>query len=115
MEEKERKKRAKEAVAASVNSQSFGLNDILKKYEAAHGINHLKDKFHGMWKRGENKYFDQRPLQPDYREYCIRDVLDLPQVYLNMLKKLPSKQLEEMAYWASSLYIQHGYEHSLDP
>ena len=37
-----------------------------------------------MWKKGQTSLFDMRPLDPDYREYCIKDVLDLPYLQKTM-------------------------------
>ena len=63
-----------------------GLNEVLKTYKAPHGINKNKDLFHSMWNKGQTSLFDKRPLDPDFREYCIKDVLDLPHVYQEMSK-----------------------------
>jgi hypothetical protein len=68
----------KNTIAQCNNVKTPGLNEILKKYEARHGINQNKDKYHKMWSKGDISFFCQRPLDPDYREYCIKDVLDLP-------------------------------------
>jgi hypothetical protein len=38
-----------------------------------------------MWREGEEEIFARRPMDPDYREYCIRDVLDLPEVKKAMM------------------------------
>lgn len=61
----------------------------MKKYEAVHGINKNKDKYHKMWSKGDFSFFCKRPIDPDYREYCIKDVLDLPQIYEKMIKCIP--------------------------
>jgi hypothetical protein len=68
-----------------MNVQTPGLNDVLKRYKASHGINKHKERFHRMWREGEEEIFARRPMDPDYREYCIRDVLDLPEVKKAMM------------------------------
>ena len=71
------------------NVKTPGLNEILKKYQARHGVNQNKDRFHKMWSKGNFAFFCQRPINPDYREYCIKDVLDLPEVHKKMVASLP--------------------------
>jgi hypothetical protein len=34
-----------------------------------------------MWSQGEVDFFCKRPMDADYREYCIKDVLDLTEVH----------------------------------
>jgi hypothetical protein len=63
-----------------------------------------------MWSKGETNFFCKRPIDPDYRDYCIRDVLDLPEVYEKMLSNLPNKTAENLAYWISNEYAKQGYE-----
>ena len=65
-------------IAYCRNVKTPGLNEIFAKYEARHGINKNKDKYHKMWSKGDISLFCKRPLDPDYRDYCVRDVLDLP-------------------------------------
>lgn len=89
------------------------MNEIFKKYEASHGINKNKDKFHKMWSKGELSFFCKRPIDPEYRDYCIRDVLDLPEVYEKMLSRLDAKT-ENIAYWVSKEYAKQGYETIID-
>lgn len=62
-----------------------------------------------MWSKGEISFFCKRPLDPDYRQYCIKDVLDLPEIHKKMLGTLP-EQAVEMAYWVSTLYAQSAYD-----
>jgi hypothetical protein len=45
-------KKAKEAISTANNVKTPGLNEILKKYNAPHGINKNKDLFHKMWSKG---------------------------------------------------------------
>lgn len=83
---------------------------MLKTYNAPHGINKNKDLFHSMWSKGQTSLFDERPLNPDYREYCIKDVLDLPHVYQEMTQE--NKEIafdENLAKWVSSQYVKYGY------
>lgn len=100
--------KAKQVITECANVRSAGLNDILLKYKASHGVNKHKDRFHKMWSKGEVNFFNHRPLHPDYREYCIKDVLDLPEVHLRMQAALPSEMLP-FAAWISSNYAYHGY------
>lgn len=60
------------------NVRTPGYNDLLKKYNAPHGINKNKEWFHELWRKGHTELFEKRPLDPEYRDYCIKDVLDLP-------------------------------------
>lgn len=90
----------KQVIAHCNNVKTPGLNEIFSKYEARHGINKNKAKYHKMWSKGDISLFCKRPLDPDYRDYCIRDVLDLPEVYEKMLKHIPEEAVE-MAYWVS--------------
>lgn len=62
-----------------------------------------------MWSKGNFSFFCKRPIDPDYRDYCIRDVLDLPEVYAKMLSKLEGPA-EELAYWISNEYAKQGFE-----
>lgn len=39
-----------------------------------------------MWAQGITSLFDQRPLDAVYREYCIKDVLDLPFIQRRMME-----------------------------
>lgn len=114
LDEKERQHKetlndCKSVITHCTNVKTPGLNEILKKYQASHGVNKNKDKFHKMWSKGDISLFVKRPLDPDYREYCIKDVLDLPEVHRKMLKQLPEEAVE-LAYWVSSLYAQSAYQ-----
>jgi len=62
-----------------------------------------------MWSKGDISFFCRRPLDPDYREYCIKDVLDLPEVHAKMINNLPEEAVD-MAYWMSGLYAQSAYQ-----
>lgn len=88
-------------MAQCTNVKTPGLNEILLRYEASHGINKNKDKYHKMWSKGDFSFFCKRPIDPDYRDYCIRDVLDLPEVYAKMLSRLEGGT-EGLAYWVSN-------------
>ena len=57
----------KQLVNQLTNVKTPGLNEILKKYEARHGINQNKDKYHKMWSKGDTSFFCKRPIDPDYR------------------------------------------------
>lgn len=94
------------AQCASVRTP--GLNEVLGKYEARHGLNRNKEKYHKMWSRGETAFFCKRPIDPDYRDYCIRDVLDLPEVFEKMLSALDGPA-ERLAFWISNEYCRQGY------
>lgn len=100
------------AQCASVKTP--GLNEILGKYEARHGLNRLKEKYHKMWSRGETAFFCKRPIDPEYRDYCIRDVLDLPEVFEKMLSALDAPA-ERLAFWISNEYSKQGYEAITEP
>ena len=61
-----------------------------------------------MWSKGDISFFCKRPIDPDYREYCIKDVLDLPEVYQKMISSIP-EEAREIAFWVSGLYAKSGY------
>lgn len=99
----------KNVIGQCTNVKTPGLNEILKKYEARHGINQNKDKYHKMWSKGDISFFCQRPIDPDYRQYCIKDVLDLPEIYKKMINSIP-EEVRDIAYWVSGLYAQSAYQ-----
>jgi len=43
---------AKVAIADNNYVRTWGLNDVLKRYNASHGVNIHKDRFHSMWSKG---------------------------------------------------------------
>lgn len=47
------KKNSKEILKFITNVVTPGLNDLLKKYEAPHGLNKNKEWFHQLWKKGK--------------------------------------------------------------
>ena len=61
-----------------------------------------------MWSKGDISFFCKRPIDPDYREYCIKDVLDLPEIYKKMINSIP-EEVRDIAYWISGLYAQSAY------
>ena len=96
-------------IASCNNVRTWGLNDVLKKYEASHGVNPHKERFHGMWRKGQTDFFLKRPMDIDYRDYCIRDVLDLPEVYKKMMIDMSDWEIA-LAKWVSSHYVTFGYQ-----
>jgi hypothetical protein len=50
-------------------------------------------------------------MDSQYREYCIFDVLDLPEVHDKMIADLTPWQFQ-MATWVSAHYVGYGYHHS---
>ncbi len=60
----------------------------MKRYKAPNGINQHKDKFHKLFGKGDNSITDKRPLDNEFKGYCIKDVLDLPSVKNTMIKGL---------------------------
>ena len=47
------KENPKAILKTVANVKTSGLNEILKKYHAPHGINKNKDWFHQLWKKGK--------------------------------------------------------------
>ena len=41
---------AKEVISDCNNVRSWSINDILKRYEASHGVNIYKEKFQKVWR-----------------------------------------------------------------
>lgn len=86
------------------NLKISGLNQVLKKYEAPNGINKFKDKFHTMFREGDDSITAKRPLNPEYKEYCVMDVMDLPHVRRRMSEGLnPS-----FVRWLGTLYSRQN-------
>lgn len=49
-----------------------GLNDILEKYQASHGINATKNEMHAKFSDPKfSAYFKSRPIKDDYLEYIF--------------------------------------------
>ena len=71
-----------------VASRPPGLNDVLEKYKAPHGLNNLKlimkERFWTMSKG----YFLQRPIDKEFLIYAAKDVEDLEEMRKSMSKKL---------------------------
>lgn len=53
--------------------------------------------------------FNQRPLHPDYRDYCIKDVLDLLYLREEMIKRYQLNSA--FCDWVSSYYVKAGYDY----
>ncbi|MBP9682825.1 MAG: hypothetical protein KBD76_15590 [Bacteriovorax sp.] len=85
------------------------MNEVLQRYEASHGINKNKEKFHHMWGKGEVDFFLKRPMNKDYRDYCIKDVLDLPEVHDKMLASVSEWEFS-LSKWISAHYVLFGYQ-----
>lgn len=64
-----------------------------------------------MWKEGKVDFFLERPMNSDYRDYCIRDVVDLPEVEEKMMRSLPEWCME-VVEWVSGCYVAFGFENS---
>lgn len=60
-------KNSKAILKTVTNVKTPGLNDLLKKYNAPHGLNKNKEWFHELWRKGKTELFEQRPLHPEYR------------------------------------------------
>ena len=86
------------------------MNEILHKYHAPHGINKNKDWFHQLWKKGIVDLFEKRPLDPEYRDYVVKDVLDLPHVFEEMSDNLG----DSFTNWISGHYVRAGYQYTLE-
>ena len=61
-----------------------------------------------MWGNGEMNFFLKRPMDPYYREYCIKDVLDLPEIYDKYQQNVNKNELS-FAKWISAQYSYQGY------
>ena len=89
--------------------RSWSINDILKRYSASHGFNIYKEKFQQMWRDGKGWFFLMRPIDPEYRWYCIYDVLDLPEVKDKIAAEMTHWEVE-LGKWVSAQYVAFGYE-----
>lgn len=61
----------------------------------------MSNKFGGI--------FHERPLHPEYKKYCVKDVLDLIYVFEVMSKSVP----EEIYQYIGDRYVQNAYEATL--
>jgi hypothetical protein len=48
-------------------------------------------------------------MNPDYREYCIKDVLDLPEIYQKIAAQVEPETLQ-LCEWLASTYVRQGYQ-----
>jgi len=53
--------------------------------------------------------FHERPLHPEYKKYCVKDVLDLIHVYAVMRKGIP----EGIAEFIGDRYVEDAYQSTL--
>jgi len=99
-----------------------GLNEVLEKYEASHGINTLKYAMKSRFGGLPLDHFLQRPIDKEYLIYAAKDVEDLVEVRENMkikLKELLSffvKNIEDvkvdlLCKKVSKTYALHGCHH----
>lgn len=72
-----------------------GLNDVLKQYEASHGLHILKDLMHTRFGVVKRDYFLQRPIDREFLLYAAKDVEDLVEVKYKMIETL-EKLFEEI-------------------
>ena len=63
-------------------------------------MNKFKDKFHKMFGSGDHNITDKRPLDPEFKEYCVMDVMDLLYLKEEMGKGLNPYFVK----WLGSLY-----------
>jgi len=67
-----------------------GLNEILKTYNASHGINRLKDIMKKRFQDMPREYFLKRPIDKEILIYSARDVEDLVEMKEKIQAKLKS-------------------------
>ncbi len=100
-----------------------GLNEVLEKYQASHGLNDLKYIMKNRFGCLPLDYFLARPLDKEYLIYAAKDVEDLVEVSERMKMKLTEllsfyfKNLEDekvdlLCKKVSKTYAVHGCQHS---
>eukprot|EP00330_Aristerostoma_sp_ATCC50986_P003483 CAMPEP_0114581418 /NCGR_PEP_ID=MMETSP0125-20121206/5523_1 /TAXON_ID=485358 ORGANISM="Aristerostoma sp., Strain ATCC 50986" /NCGR_SAMPLE_ID=MMETSP0125 /ASSEMBLY_ACC=CAM_ASM_000245 /LENGTH=90 /DNA_ID=CAMNT_0001773599 /DNA_START=230 /DNA_END=502 /DNA_ORIENTATION=+ len=65
-----------------------GLNEVLRKYGASHGVNGLKGIMKKRFSDMPREYFLARPIDLEVLVYSAKDVEDLVEIKGKMLKKL---------------------------
>ena len=65
-----------------------GLNEVLEKYKTSHGLNRLKDIMKSRFQGLPIEYFLQRPIDKEFLIYSAKDVEDLVEVKVKMVKRL---------------------------
>jgi len=73
-----------------------GLNDVLSRYNASHGINSLKHVMKNRFVQLPREYFLNRPIDKEFLIYSAKDVEDLVEVKDKMIKRL--QELLTMIY-----------------
>jgi len=100
-----------------------GLNEVLERYEASHGLNKLKHIMKSRFGRLPLDYFLNRPIDKEYLIYSAKDVEDLVEVKEKMkiklkemmsffLKDLESEKIDLLCQEVSKTYALHGCQHS---
>lgn len=100
-----------------------GLNEVLDKYQASHGLNKLKNIMKSRFGAVPIEYFLKRPIDKEFLVYSARDVEDLVEVKEKMeqelkelLKVFVGGNLEEervdlLCKKVSKTYALHGCDH----
>lgn len=99
---------SRKAIADCNQVRSWSINDTLSRYKASHGVNVFKEKFQQYWREGKGWFFQKRPMDGEYRQYCIFDVLDLPEVREKMVEGMSAWE-ERLGAWVSAHYAAYGY------
>jgi len=100
-----------------------GLNEVLEKYQASHGLNTLKYVMKNRFGSLPLDYFLQRPIDEEYLIYSAKDVEDLVEVSERMkiklkellsfyFKDLEDEKVELLCKKASKTYALHGCQRS---
>jgi len=95
-----------------------GLNDILEKYQATHGINKLKSVMKTRFRTFPREYFLQRPIDQEFLIYSAKDVEDLVEMkqkmqstvktLLNNLSVIDEEKVDFLCKKVSKIYAQNG-------
>jgi len=97
-----------------------GLNEILEKYQAIHGINKLKNVMKERFRKFPREYFLQRPIDQEFFVYSAKDVEDLVEIRQKMQSTLGSlfhkfigqtiteDKLDFLCKKVSKIYSQNG-------
>ena len=96
-----------------------GLNEVLERYQASHGLNRLKYVMKSRFSGLPKEYFLQRPIDREFLIYSAKDVEDLIEVKGKMEKKLHAvlsffvakleeKKVELICKEASKAYVLQG-------
>jgi len=111
---KDQQKKAQDSFQTQDEIKLPGLNDILEKYQATHGINKLKSVMKNRFRNFPREYFLQRPIDQEFFIYSAKDVEDLVEMKQKMqstvktLLNIDEEKIDFLCKKVSKIYAQNG-------